>query len=210
MSARGPGKWSLLGALFALGLALDQATKFLAVERLTTAFARVGAHDMGAKLAAFFRLRYLEPLATEPYYVLRPVWRMNYVENPAAAFSMFAFVPADLRYRLFLVISVCAVGFVFYYYRRLRPEQRFLQVALALVLAGTVGNLVDRLARRYVIDFVEWYWWNRPDLRWPTFNVADSMLVVGIAMLLVHPAPKAAGVPEPGAAAGNKKTASRV
>jgi signal peptidase II len=46
---------------------------------------------------------------------------------------------------------------------------------------------VDRVARGYVIDFVEWYWWNRPDIRWPTFNVADSLIVVGVAMLVVHP-----------------------
>jgi signal peptidase II len=210
VSVRGPGKWKLLAAVFAAGVAADQWTKFLAVERLTTAFARVGAQELPRKIEAFFRLRYLEPLATPPYYVFRPWWRMNYVENPAAAFSMFSFVPPDLRYRLFLVISVAAVGFVFYYYRRLGPSQRFLQVALAFVLAGTVGNLVDRLARRYVIDFVEWYWWNRPDLRWPTFNVADSLLVVGIAMLLVHPAPKAAGAGAIDQSAGNKRTASRV
>jgi signal peptidase II len=79
------------------------------------------------------------------------------------------------------------VAFIVHYYRKLRPEQRFLQVALSLVLAGAVGNFVDRLARQYVIDFVEWYWWNRMDLRWPTFNVADSLIVIGVAMLVVHP-----------------------
>lgn len=205
-----PGKWTVLAVVTAVGVALDQWSKFLAVERLTTAFQRVGARDLPARLEAFLRLRYLEPLATEPHYVFRPFWRMNYVENPAAAFSMFSFVPPELRYRLFLVISVAAVGFVFYYYRRLAASQRFLQVALAFVLAGTIGNLLDRLARRYVIDFVEWYWWNRPDLRWPTFNVADSLLVVGIAMLLVHPAPKQAGAKGAGGVAGNKESASRV
>jgi signal peptidase II len=210
VSARAPGKWTLLAAVFAVGVAVDQWTKFLAVERLTSAFARVGAHALPEKLSAFLRLRYLEPLATEPYYVFRPLWRMNYVENPAAAFSMLSFVPPDLRYRLFLFISVLAVGFVFYYYRRVGPSQRFLQVALAFVLAGTVGNLLDRLARRYVIDFVEWYWWNRPDLRWPTFNVADSLLVVGIAMLLVHPGPKQASAEAIDHSAGNKRAASRV
>ncbi len=87
-------------------------------------------------------------------------------------------------------MSLGAVGFILHYYRRLTEEQRFLQVALALVLAGAVGNFIDRLARRYVIDFVEWYWWNRPDLRWPTFNVADSLIVVGVAMLILHPGPQ--------------------
>jgi signal peptidase II len=131
------------------------------------------------------------------------------VENPNAAFGFMGFVPAAVRHPLFLVISSAAVAFILYYFRRLEPGQRFLQVSLAFVLAGTVGNFVDRVARRYVIDFVEWYWWNRPDLRWPTFNVADSLLVVGIAMLLVHPAPKPAGE-RPGEQAGKKRAASGV
>lgn len=180
-------KWKVLAALFLLGLAADQGTKFLAVDRLTTAFQRTGARALEQKFEAFWRLKHLEPLATEPHYVFRPWWRMLYVENPNAAFGFLGFLQPELRYRLFLVVSALAVGFVLYYYRRIGAEQRFLQVALAFVLAGTVGNLVDRLARRYVIDFVDWYWWNRPDLSWPTFNVADSLLVVGIAMLLIHP-----------------------
>jgi len=210
MSGRPLNKWKVLAAIFALGLLGDQVSKFLAVDRLTTAFQRVGAHTLSEKLSAFWRLRYLEPLATEPFYVFRPLWRMHYVENPNAAFGFMSFVPPEARYRLFLVISALAVGFVGYYYRRLDARQRFLQVSLAFVLSGTLGNLVDRLARRYVIDFVDWYWWNRPDLYWPTFNVADSLLVVGIAMLLVHPAPKPAGEQGPGRQPGNKRAASGV
>jgi signal peptidase II len=210
MKGRSAGKWQVMAVLFPLALLLDQATKFLAVDRLTTAFQRVGAHGFGEKLAAFWRLHHLEALATPPYYVYRPLWRMNYVENPAAAFGMFGFVPPDLRYRVFVVISILAVAFVFYYYRKVADRQRFLQVSLAFVLAGTVGNLIDRLARRYVIDFVEWYWWNRPDIRWPTFNVADSLLVVGIAMLLVYPSPGRASDRGAGQPPGNKRAASGV
>ena len=210
MSRARVGKWPVLAALFGLGLAADQVTKFLAVDRLTVAFWRAGAHTLGEKVSAFWRLKYLEPLATPPFYVYRPLWRMIYVENPNAAFGFLSFVPAEARYQLFLVISVLAVGFVFYYYRKLEPGQRFLQISLAFVLAGTVGNLVDRLARRYVIDFIDWYWWNRPDLRWPTFNVADSMLVVGIALLLLHPSPGRANTASAGGDAGKKRAASGV
>jgi len=112
-------------------------------------------------------------------------------------------VPFGARYPLFIVISVAAIAFVFHYYRRLEPRERVLQIALACVLAGTVGNLVDRLARRYVIDFVDWYWWNRPDLYWPTFNVADSLLVVGIGLLLLQPS-RQAGAGRAGLS-GNRK-----
>jgi signal peptidase II len=183
-------KWRLLAVLFVGLVAIDQWTKFLAVERLTTALHRSQAGSAAAKARSFYTLRHLEPLATEPHYVYRPLWRMNYVENPGAAWGMFRGLSEGFRNTLFSVISIGAVVFILRYYRKLREDQRFLQLALSFVLAGAMGNFIDRLARRYVIDFVEWYWWNRPDIRWPTFNVADSLIVVGVAMLVLHPGPK--------------------
>jgi signal peptidase II len=210
MSARSFSKWRLLAIIFAVALLADQATKLLAVDRLTYAFQRVGAHTLDQKIGALYRLKYLEPLAREPYYVYRPLWRMNYVENPGAAWGLFRNASEDFRNGFFTLISVVAVGFIVYYYRRLEVRQRFLQVALAFVLAGAVGNFVDRLARKYVIDFVEWYWWNRPDVRWPTFNIADSLIVVGVAMLIIHPGEKRASARPEARGAGKKETASSV
>ncbi len=180
-------KFRLLAAVFLLGLLADQATKFLAVDRLTRAFPRAGAQTLPQKVSAFFRLEHLERFATEPYVVYRPLWRMNYVENPNAAFGLGGFLPPGPRHAAFLVFACGAVVAVLWYYGKLGERQRLQQVTLALILAGAVGNVVDRLVRQYVIDFVEWYWWNRPDLRWPTFNVADSMLTVGIVLLLLAP-----------------------
>ena len=198
-------KWAVLVALFGVLVVADQWTKFLAVDRLTTTFERTGDRTLGAKLEGFYTLRHLEPLATEPHYVFRPWWRMSYVENPGAAWGMFRGMSEGFRNAFFTAISIGAVAFILGYYRRLRSDQRFLQVALAFVLAGAVGNFVDRIARRYVIDFIEWYWWNRPDIRWPTFNLADSLIVVGVAMLVLHP-----GSREARAARGNKEAASSV
>ncbi len=185
-----PGKWPLLAVLFVVLVAADQGSKFLAVERLTHVFRRSPELSLGERVRAFYAYQHLEPLATEPYYVWRPVWRMNYVENPGAAWGLFRGLSEGFRNAFFKLISVGAVGFILYYYRRLQDDQRYLQLALAFVLSGAVGNFVDRIARGYVVDFVEWYWWNRPDLRWPTFNVADSLIVVGVAMLLLHPGQK--------------------
>ncbi len=181
------GKWRLLAAVFAVGLLADQATKFLAVDRLTSAFVRAGATTLGAKLRAFYTLEKLEGLAREPYVVFRAWWRMSYVENPNAAFSLGSFLPAGVRHAVFVAFAAVAVVAILWFYRRLGEGQRFQQAALALVLTGAIGNVVDRLVRHYVIDFIEWHWWNRPDLRWPTFNVADSMLSVGIVLLLLLP-----------------------
>jgi signal peptidase II len=182
-------KWLLLAAIFAAGVGLDQWSKYQAVARLTNLFGRVGAETLGARLSAFLTERHLEPYATEPFYVFRPLWRMLYVENPNAAFGLGHFLSDGPRLAIFVVAASAAAVAVLHFYRRLSPEQWFHQVALALVLAGDVGNLIDRVLRRYVIDFVDWYWWNRPDLRWPTFNVADAMLVVGVALLLLKPFP---------------------
>ena len=181
---RGPGKWAVLGALFAALVLLDQWTKFLAVERLTVAFARRGDVTLAQKLRGFYGYRYLEPQATEPYTVWAPAWRMTYVENPGAAWGLFRGVSESTRNVFFTLISLVAVAFILGYYRRLRDDQRYGQVALALLLSGAVGNFIDRLARKYVIDFIDWYagrW------HWPTFNLADSLIVVGVALLVLHP-----------------------
>jgi signal peptidase II len=202
-------KWRLLVAIFVVALFADQATKLLAVDRLTYAFERSGARTLAQKVEGLYGLKYLEPLAREPHYVYRPLWRMNYVENPGAAWGLFRDASDTFRNAFFTAISLVAICFILYYYRRLDVRQRFLQIALAFVLAGAVGNFVDRLARKYVIDFVEWYWWNRPDVRWPTFNVADSLIVVGVAMLIVHPGPKQASAGS-GLQPGKKRAASGV
>jgi signal peptidase II len=184
-----PSKWTLLAAIFAAGVGFDQWAKYQAVARLTELFPRVGAETLGERIGAFLAHRHLESLATEPFVVFRPLWRMVYVENPNAAFGLGHFLPPTARLAIYLVAASAAAVAVVYYYRRLTTDQRWFQVALALVLAGDLGNFIDRATRRYVIDFIDWYWWNRPDLRWPTFNIADSMLVVGVAMLLLKPFP---------------------
>jgi signal peptidase II len=180
-------RWKLLLVVSLAALIADQWTKYLAVDRLTHVFELHGVRSAGQKVSAFFTYRHLEPYATAPYPVLQPVWRMNYVENPGAAWGLFRGLSLGVRNAFFSLVSLGAVAFIVHYYRRLRDEQRYLQVALAFVLSGAVGNFLDRLARGYVIDFIEWYWWNRPDIRWPTFNLADSLIVVGVALLVIHP-----------------------
>ena len=182
--SRGPGKWTVLAVLFVALVAFDQATKFLAVERLTTVFQARGDTTFGEKLAGFYQHRNLLPYRTPPHVVWKPMWAMTYVENEGAAWGLFQGLSEGVRNVFFGVISVAAVTFILVYYRKLRREQRYGQVALALLLAGAVGNFVDRLARGYVIDFIDWY---AGTWHWPTFNVADSCIVLGVAMLLLQP-----------------------
>ena len=113
---------------------------------------------------------------------------MRYAENPGAAWGLFRDLSLAARNTVFTLTLLGAVAFILIYFRKLSAEQRAAQVALSLVFSGAIGNFIDRLARGYVVDFIDWHWWNRPDLYWPTFNIADSMIVVGVLLLVLLPA----------------------
>jgi signal peptidase II len=99
-----------------------------------------------------------------------------HVQNRGAAFSLFQ--DAAL---LFYVVTVAAFGLIAYFHRALAGRGPWLQLVLGVVLGGTLGNLIDRLRLGYVTDFVSV---GIGDLRWPTFNVADASIVVGILTLV--------------------------
>ena len=189
MTGKPLSKWAVLALVFAAGVAVDQWTKYLAVTRLTSAVAAEA--PLGRKLATFYGGQHFEPWTREPHVVWKPMWRMRYAENRAAAFGLFIEVPERLRIPLFGVLVLGATVFILWYYRRLEPGQRLAQVPLAMILAGAHANYLDRLTHGFVIDFVDWHWWNRPDLYWPTFNVADALIVVGVITLLLLPQEKA-------------------
>jgi signal peptidase II len=187
-------RWRRLALILVVGLAADQASKFLAVDRLTTALSRPPA-GLAGRVQAFYTLKHLEAYSTEPYVVWAPMWRMRYAENPGAAWGFMRDLSAGARTLFFGAVVLAATAFILLYLRRLEARQWLLQVALSLVLTGAWGNYLDRLVRGYVVDFIDWHWWRRPDLYWPTFNVADSLIVVGVALLLLFPGPKAAAAP---------------
>ena len=78
------------------------------------------------------------------------------------------------------------------------PGRRLPQLALALILGGAVGNLIDRLRLGYVVDFVHVYW---RDYQWPDFNVADSAITIGVALLVIDilqlPRSRSRSAPQP-------------
>lgn len=188
----GLSKWKVLALIAGVWFVADQVTKYLAVEHLTAAFLVARAHTLPEKVDAFLTQKDLleRGLAARAPERVTPFWQHRYTQNRGAAWGVFSGLSEDLRVPLFYVISVAAVIFIFSYYRKLRSDQRYLQVSLALVLGGAVGNALDRILHGYVIDFIDWHWfdpdWLRPSLHWPTFNVADSGITIGLAMLLLE------------------------
>jgi signal peptidase II len=103
------------------------------------------------------------------------VW---HAQNRGAAFSLFQGGTV-----VFLIVSVLSIGMVAYFHRSLRDRTPWLHVVLGIVLGGTLGNFIDRLRQGYVTD---WLSIGVGDTRWPTFNVADSSVVIGIGILVIY------------------------
>ncbi len=104
--------------------------------------------------------------------VLPGVLHLTYIKNPGAAFGMFPGQPWFL-----IFVGVLIVAAMLFYVHRV-DRNSLLQLALALMLGGATGNLIDRILYRGVIDFI--------DFRiWPVFNVADIALVAGVGVLLL-------------------------
>lgn len=119
--------------------------------------------------------------------VVPGLFAIYYVENCASAFGLLDGAPEWFRFPFFLIVSVFAVIFIPYLYRKTPASQRLMLYAMPFVLGGAVGNLLDRLIFRYVIDFVDWYVVvGGVGRHWPTFNVADAAIVVGIGLMALQ------------------------
>ena len=114
----------------------------------------------------------------ETIYVA-PFWNWVLTFNPGAAFSFLADQPGWQRW-LFTVLALAVSAWIALELRR-HPEQKLLSLALALVMGGALGNVIDRVRFGAVVDFVQWH---AAGYYWPAFNVADSAITLG-AILLV-------------------------
>jgi len=113
---------------------------------------------------------------------LIPNWLdITYTRNPGVAFSMFANAPASARNALLLLLDSAAIV-VLMVLIAAADRPTLVTVALALMLAGAGGNLIDRAARGEVIDFVRAHYYS---YNWPIFNVADSALSIGVTLILL-------------------------
>jgi signal peptidase II len=166
-------------------VALDQYTKFLTLERLTYAF-----DGVDSRLRVFFSSA---PESSGAYHFAPKTdvvfsdnfFKFRYAENPGAAFGLFRTVPDNLRGPLFHLVSIGAVILLISFMRKLKgaPNEKWAVFGLPLVLGGALGNYVDRLARGFVIDFLEAHYYEKA--YWPAFNIADTAICIGVGALLI-------------------------
>lgn len=133
---------------------LDQITKWLVVRTLAV-------HESVPVFESFFHL--------------------THERNTGAAFSLFAQAPASFRQPFFLVMTLVAVAALSLFLRKVESSDKLTIVAVAGILGGAIGNFIDRIVYGEVTDFLLVHW---QGYYWPAFNVADSCITVGVALLL--------------------------
>jgi signal peptidase II len=115
--------------------------------------------------------------------IIPSFFSLTYVRNPGAAFGLLAQQPAGFRTIFFILVSIVALVLLGSMYAGAPAGARLLRGGLVLVMAGAVGNFIDRLRFGEVIDFLDFY---VRDWHWPAFNVADSCITIGVGLLLLH------------------------
>ena len=116
--------------------------------------------------------------------VIEGFFYLTHVRNPGAAFGLFADAEPTIRTTFFIGISIVAIGIILSFFRQLAPGDRLSALALGFVLGGACGNLLDRITRGEVVDFLHVRLWG--GYSWPDFNFADSFIVVGVAILILE------------------------
>lgn len=117
----------------------------------------------------------------EVYPVIPGLFNLVYVLNPGAAFGFLADASAAFRYVFFTGITVVAAGLIVYYLVKTNPRNLILASSLTLIFGGAIGNLIDRIRFGSVVDFLDFY---LGAAHWPAFNVADSAITVGAALMI--------------------------
>jgi len=119
--------------------------------------------------------------------VIQGFFNLTHVRNPGGAFGIFWGKRGGWGTLFFVGVSVIAIGSILLFFHKIKEEDKNLALSFSLVLAGAMGNLIDRLRYGEVIDFLEFYY---SSFYWPAFNIADTAICIGIGLmaleLLIH------------------------
>ena len=149
--------------------------KFSKLKWLWLAALAIG-FDQASKLAIDKSFQLYESINVMPFF------NLTYVHNTGAAFSFLSEAGGWQRW-FFAALAIIMSTIMTIWLTRLKENETLLAVALSLILGGAIGNLIDRLFYGYVIDFLDVYYGT---YHWPAFNIADSAITIGVALMLVE------------------------
>ena len=144
-------------AIFSIIIILDQAAKFI-VQAVFTG---------------------------NPYKVITVIknfFLVRYVENKGAVWGIFSQSDSVIIPKVITILSVLALIIVIYFFLKLESQCVLELTSLSFVIGGALGNVIDRLYQGYVLDFLDVF---IKDRHWPTFNIADSFITIGVILLII-------------------------
>jgi signal peptidase II len=124
--------------------------------------------------------RHLELWSATP--VIPGFFNLSHVRNKGAAFGFLNDTGIDWQVPLFIVINVLAIGFIYHLMRTARRGTVAMLGGLGMILGGAVGNLIDRVWRGFVVDFLDFH---VGPYHWPSFNIADIGICVGAGLVAI-------------------------
>jgi signal peptidase II len=148
---------------------LNYPLKFLWISALIIVF------DQITKYWAVTQLPFHQAVYVMPYVE----WYLTY--NPGAAFSFLADAGGWQRW-FFTVTTIIISIVIFFWIKKLEPNEKMTAISLSLILGGAIGNLIDRIYLGHVVDYVQVWLGSYP---WPAFNVADAAISVGAVLLIL-------------------------
>lgn len=119
----------------------------------------------------------------ESIQVIPNFFNLTYVRNPGAAFGFLAETHPQFREMFFLIMPPIALVIILAILRSVPDSDKYQIWALSSIFGGAIGNYIDRVRFRYVIDFLDFHLYNK--YSWPAFNIADMAIVGGVILLLI-------------------------
>ncbi len=147
---------------------------------------RIVAGYLGFILIADQLTKYIVDRTMPLHYsipIIDGFFSLTYIRNTGAAFGIFSGSHEAFRLPFLITVSLVAIGFIFMMLKRLRQTETGLITALAFILVGAIGNLIDRIIHGEVVDFLDVYW---SDYHWPAFNLADSFITLGVGITIYY------------------------
>jgi signal peptidase II len=115
--------------------------------------------------------------------VIPGFFNLVHVRNTGGAFGIFGGDRGGIGSFLFVAVSLIAIGSILFLFHKVKEGEKTLSFSFSLVLAGAVGNLIDRLRYGEVVDFLDFHLFS---YHWPAFNIADSAICVGIGLMILE------------------------
>ncbi|EPY2305787.1 signal peptidase II [Clostridium sporogenes] len=111
--------------------------------------------------------------------IIKNLFSLSYLENRGAAFGIFQ----NRLIFLSLITAIVILG-VAYFIVKYKPTSKLLKISLSLIISGAIGNLIDRIYYKFVVDFIMLHY--KDAYFFPTFNVADTLVVIGTILLAIY------------------------